>query len=78
MRHYHVHAGLHGCLPDESHVARTLQEALQVAQEMRRTTEEVLGTRLWGSLRRDRLVSDGMNYVEILPCSDPTCLEEED
>ena len=90
MRHYHVHSGDHGYLPDSSSVHRTKAEAQGEMLDRKRQAKDAVfdslpqlparckifdGSLLAGEYecRYPRLA--GLEYIELVPCWEPDCLE---
>jgi len=77
-RHYHVMAGLHGCLPDQNAKAETLTEAKAILREMIISLKE-MGDKYYGSVSGGWFeAKTGNYYVGIEPCELTTCVDDSD
>lgn len=81
-RHYHVLAGLHGCIPDSDELYRTKQEARQglkwIVGELRSSNNRLRGNLKQGYFELVKKTDALCDYCEISDCYESDCLKELD
>jgi len=75
-RHFHVMAGLHGCMPDQNLKAETLTEAKAILREMIKRYKDN-DEKFHGSVSDGWFeAKNGNYYVGIEPCELTTCTDD--
>ena len=82
MKHHHLIAGMHGCLPNMNEPVATLEEAQGMFKSAIEYELDMLGIPEENvTYNRDltyaTILHGGNEYYEITECSLPVCLEEE-
>ncbi len=78
MTHYHVVSGQSGCLPYLNETLSTKREAERRARELAREYKDE-GEEVQGNDRTGyRWGVDGINYLHVEACADPSLCEEQE
>jgi len=70
-KHYHVHEGPVGCIPDSCTYHTSKREAYAEAARRAREMREI-GYHVKGTAQKGYACNDGIAYIEVVECDDST------